>query len=349
MLAMIANDSKMMDAYKNKKDLYAIVACNVFNNTYWDNMETHEDGTPNPEGKKRRSFCKSVVLGLMYGRSAASIAEQTGSSVEEAQNIINNFYNGFPNVKKWVQKTESDAKVNGYVEDFWGRRRRIPDLLLPNYTVKLSEEKRNSSATFNPILGSCGVYNNPNDTLIKKYTYLLDKAKSRADISVIRNNALKEGVEIIDNGGFISRAERQCINARIQGSAATMTKIAMRKIYEDKVLRDLGFNLIITVHDELIGECPLATSEQAAERLSYIMSNSINEYTDMPFNCDAEIEHCWYFNTYMHDVVEELYELSLKMSWDDVCEQAKKTHIECTEEELQELLSLTQQYINSLT
>ena len=53
----------MINAYKNKQDLYATVASIVYNNGYWDNMEHFEDGTPNPEGKKRRSFMKSVVLG----------------------------------------------------------------------------------------------------------------------------------------------------------------------------------------------------------------------------------------------------------------------------------------------
>jgi len=53
----------MINAYKNKQDLYATVASKVYNNDYWDNMESKEDGTPNPEGKKRRSYLKSVVLG----------------------------------------------------------------------------------------------------------------------------------------------------------------------------------------------------------------------------------------------------------------------------------------------
>ena len=63
MLAIMSEDEKMIGAYKEGKDLYATVACSVFNNSYWDNMEHHEDGSPNPEGKKRRSFCKSILLG----------------------------------------------------------------------------------------------------------------------------------------------------------------------------------------------------------------------------------------------------------------------------------------------
>ena len=53
----------MINAYKEGKDLYATIAAGVYHNNYWDNMEKHEDGTPNPEGKKRRSACKSLLLG----------------------------------------------------------------------------------------------------------------------------------------------------------------------------------------------------------------------------------------------------------------------------------------------
>ena len=53
----------MINAYKAGKDLYATIACGVYHNNYWDNMEHHEDGTANPDGKKRRSAMKSLLLG----------------------------------------------------------------------------------------------------------------------------------------------------------------------------------------------------------------------------------------------------------------------------------------------
>ena len=127
-MSAYSQDPEMIGAYKAGKDLYATIASGVYKNGYWDNMEHHEDGSPNPEGKKRRSNCKAVLLGIMYGRGASSIAEQLGCSTQEAQNIVDNFFKGFPGVKKWIDKTEADAKVNGYVEDLWGRRRRLPDI-----------------------------------------------------------------------------------------------------------------------------------------------------------------------------------------------------------------------------
>ena len=63
LLAHYTQDEQMIEAYKNKKDLYATMASQSYGNSYWDNMEHHEDGTPNPEGKKRRGSVKSIVLG----------------------------------------------------------------------------------------------------------------------------------------------------------------------------------------------------------------------------------------------------------------------------------------------
>ena len=74
-MSAYSQDPEMIGAYKAGKDLYATIATGVYNNSYWDNMEHREDGSANPEGKKRRSACKSLLLGLMYGRGAASIAE----------------------------------------------------------------------------------------------------------------------------------------------------------------------------------------------------------------------------------------------------------------------------------
>ena len=334
----MSGDEKMIGAYKDGKDLYATVACSVFGNTYWDNMEHHEDGSPNPEGKKRRGFCKSILLGIMYGRGAAAIAEQTGSSVEEAQKIINNFYNGFPKVKEWVKRTEEEAKKTGYVEDFWGRRRRLPDLLLPKYTVKL--QNASNVLDFNPLFNTKGLVSSIKDSRIDKYTNLINNARGYKDRDAVKVEALKDGVVITDNGAFISQAERQCVNARIQGSASTMTKIAMKKIYSDAKLNELNFKLLITVHDELIGECPVENADEVSKRLSYIMSTCIKEYTDMPFKCDTETEPCWYLNTYQHDLVNELSELVHQYGQEEAFIKFRELHTECTSEELQENIDL---------
>lgn len=61
----------MIDAYKNGKDLYATIASSIYRNDYWDNMESHRDGTPNPDGKKRRNSAKAILLGRPMGFNIA--------------------------------------------------------------------------------------------------------------------------------------------------------------------------------------------------------------------------------------------------------------------------------------
>ena len=110
--------------------------------------------------------------------------------------------------------------------------------------------------------------------LDKEKAKLQELKKNLDEINNIKSNAKREKVSIQDNSGYISRAERQCVNARIQGGAATMSKIAMRKVYDSKELRDLGFSLLLQVHDELIGECPAENAEKVADLLTGIMNDS---------------------------------------------------------------------------
>lgn len=63
LLATYANDQNMKQAFIDNRDLYAIVAEKVYNNRYEDNLQEHADGSPFPEGKERRSNCKSILLG----------------------------------------------------------------------------------------------------------------------------------------------------------------------------------------------------------------------------------------------------------------------------------------------
>ena len=301
LLAAFSKDENMINAYKQGKDLYATIASGVYHNKYEDNLELYPDGTLNPEGKKRRGNCKSLLLGIMYGRGPASIAEQIGSTIQEAQDIINNFYKSYPKVKKWVDESEAFAKKHGYVEDFWGRRRRLPDILLPKYEIK--DLNSSGDSAFNPFL-ICG-NREVNSEIVQKYKKQLEGVRSRKQYEQIQAEALKNGIEIHDNSGFISQAERQCVNARIQGSAATMTKMAMVKLYNDQRLRDLGFKLLIGVHDELIGECPIDNAEQVAKLLTDDMKEVGEKATGIPFKCDADISFNWYWNDYKSVVLEE--------------------------------------------
>ena len=338
LLSNYSQDNNMITAYKEGKDLYATIAAGVYHNDYWDNMEHHQDGSANPAGKKRRGACKSLLLGIMYGRGVASIAEQIGGTTKEAQKIVDDFYKSFPKVKDWVDATEKFAKENGYVEDLWGRRRRLPDIQLPPYELRFKNKELNT--TFNPLLGSKGKFTNNSSPLISKYETLLKKAKGRDEINKIIEQASTDGISIRNNGGFISQAERQCVNARVQGGAATMSKRAMIKVYNDKELNDLGFHLMLAVHDELIGECPEENAERVAERLCDVMKIAALPECTVPFKCDPTIEKVWYYTDYSDTIREYFNDLVEKgNTQEDALNILLSDKCECTKEQIIEMLN----------
>ena len=188
-------------------------------------------------------------------------------------------------MRDYVNSTQDFVRSHGYVEDFWGRRRRLPDINLPKYDIK----KLNSISSFNPFL-ICDDKIEENDPLVEAYSKKLQSIKSKKDYDKIKEEAALDRIEIHDNSGFIAQAERQSVNARIQGGAASLSKIAMIKVYRDEELRSLGFKLLIAVHDELIGECPEENAQAVADRLTYVMKHAGEPTIKINFKCDATIE-----------------------------------------------------------
>lgn len=332
----------MINAYKQGKDLYATIAAGVYNNSYEDNLEFHPvTHQLNPEGKARRSSVKSLLLGIMYGRGVNSIAEQIHGTVEQAQKIIDDFYKSFPKVKIWIDTTQKEAHRTGYVEDLWGRRRRLPDIQLPKYKIIDKNESQNTN--FNPFL-ICED-RKLKSNLVAKYEEELSKVKNRREYESIQARALTEGVEIHDNTGFIAQAERQCVNARIQGSSASMTKKAMINLYNNKRLKELGFKLLIGVHDELIGECPLENREEVAELLTNIMKTAASDVCEVPFKCDAELSTCWYLPQYTAEIQEQYAELIKDKSESEAFEYLCEERIESTRTQLYEICKDQMHYL----
>ena len=292
-LAEFSQDEKFMANFNGGKDVYAMIASDVYKKPYEQCLEFNPDGTTNPEGKERRSNAKSILLGIMYSRGANSIAEQTGSTVKEAQAIIDSFHKSYPQADKWIKQTVEDAKKNGYVETLAGRRRQIPDMLLPEYSYELISSK---PVDFNPMSFDTEtelsfevdektkqVYNNK----LKNCFKFTEKQK-------IIEDAYKDGIKIKDNSLKVGDATRQCVNSRIQGSAADMTKSSMINIYNNKRLKELGCRLLVCIHDEVIVEAPKENAKEAFELVSKIMVDSAKQFIHLPIKCDAEVTEQWY-------------------------------------------------------
>lgn len=128
-LAKLCNDPEMIKAYVEGTDLYSLMASRIFNKPYEECMEFHpKTGEVQKEGKERRNAVKSVLLGIMYGRSPQAIANQFHKPKRWAEQIIANFYEHYPNVKKLQVKAEYLAYKYGFVETILGRKRRLPEM-----------------------------------------------------------------------------------------------------------------------------------------------------------------------------------------------------------------------------
>ena len=290
--AHMSQDEHMIKAYQEGKDLYAVIASLSFNKPYEECLEYNPiTGAKSVEGAERRSQAKSILLGLEYGRGATSIGEQLGKTKAQAQEIIDRFFMAFPKVKDWIDRTHDSVKKIGYVEDWYGRRRRLPNILLPMYEFSENDDKNTSN--FNPFL-ICEDRHKVENKKINAYKKKLQGITYNSQIRKIMSEASKEGVNIRCNSNLIAEAERQSVNAIIQGGAATLTKLAMINIDNDEILNKLGFKLLLTIHDEVLGECPEQNAQEAAQRLVQVMVDTAKPYMEVPMQCDPYNVSHWY-------------------------------------------------------
>lgn len=311
-LAHCSGDEEMINAYKQNKDLYALMASKVYGKPYEDCLEFYPEGTKiiidgkevickkkehtNKEGKARRSSVKAITLGIMYGRGQASIAEQIHSTLDEAKELIDTFYKEFPRVKTWMQEIEAKCSRNGYVDTLAGRRRELPDALLDEYEFK---NKGGRPKDFNPLSFMRPETANELDYTVDEETknYYINKLKKafgwKAKEEVI-NEARSEGIEIKDNSQYKAKAMRQAVNTTIQGSSADISKIAMLYCAQNEELKKLGFKMLFPVHDEIIAEAPKETAKRCGELMSEMMVKAAVELCpSVPFKCDCEYMERW--------------------------------------------------------
>ena len=291
-MTQMCGDPKMIKAYQEGKDLYAEIAALSFNTTYENCLEFRHDGTTNPEGKNRRSQAKSILLGVLYGRGVPSIAEQLGTTTKKAQAIKDSVFKGFPAIPQFEEDSLQMAEELGYVTTLWGRKRRLPDLQLPEYEFKWTDGAKRTGDPLDFEDDTDTDTGVPEET-IRRYLRVLQRTQPWNKRKVFEK-ANAEGIWIVDNGAKIADAQRQCVNARIQGSAADMSKLAMILVGNDERLKELGFRLLIPVHDELIAECPEENVKECSERFAMLMSKAAESRLTIPIKCDVEITKQWY-------------------------------------------------------
>ena len=199
----------------------------------------------------------------------ATAGANMGKSAKEGEELLENFFNDFTGLKAAIDGSKEFLRKNGYVEDFLGRRRRLPEINLPPYEFSL-KVKKDELANFNPIL-ICKDRNIKDEKIIKwekvfeeeinknidfqRKRYLEECEQRRLDGKQIKEfvpkrelsnkvyeklskDALADGVIVVANTARIAQAERQCFNARVQGCLGGDVRV-QTKDFGFKRLKDL--------------------------------------------------------------------------------------------------------------
>ena len=171
-MAHLSGDENMIRVFREGKDLHAATAANIYKKGI-DEVSRDE-----------RSKSKRANFGIIYGITMFGLAERLEIPRDEARQLINGFFETFPQVHDYMEQAKQQAREKGYVTTLFGRRRYLPDINSRNGTVR----------------------------------------------------------------GF---AERNAINAPIQGTAADIIKVAMIHIYNRFQAEGIRSKMILQVHDEL--------------------------------------------------------------------------------------------------
>lgn len=251
-LSHIAEDDKLKEPYITGKDLYSSLASTVFK------QPLEECG----DGSRWRKLAKVVLLATMYGTSAYTLSQQVGITPEEAEQIIEDFYNSYEDVANFIEDTHIKADTDGYVETMYGRKRRFIGHQTVAKKFKALEKRVKD--------------------IVKK-----DKFNIWAEKNIPRD--LK--TQYWETSKEYGRVNRQSVNAIIQGTSADIMKIAMINLKKHLDSKGDDWRILGTVHDEVLLEIPETATKEEIDELNAIQRDAVK--LSIPFKCDVEISKRW--------------------------------------------------------
>jgi DNA polymerase-1 len=133
-IAHLAEDPGLVAAFTAQQDIHMATASRVFG------VE------PGDVTVKMRSTAKMVSYGLAYGMEAYGLGQRLNIPTEEAAVILNAYFDAFPNVRAYMERTVKEARMRGYTETLFGRRRPIPELSNSNYRIRQAGERQAMNA-----------------------------------------------------------------------------------------------------------------------------------------------------------------------------------------------------------
>lgn len=255
-LSHMSNDETMIDAYVNGRDLYIEMAMKVFK------LERKycEDGAYSPCGTYQpRRRVKAILLGIMYGMGAFTLSQSIGSTTEEAEQLITDFYETYPQIKKFIDETHAEAERQEYVETMFGRKRRF---------IGHRQKARRYKEVERRVVEILGQV--PTQIWSTDLPYELKKA-------------------FWEVSGEYHVVNRKSVNTKIQGSSADIMKKAMIRVQE--VCKKYGFKLLATVHDEVLLEVPETITLEQVTDLENAMTGVVQ--LKVPLKTDTEFCYVW--------------------------------------------------------
>ncbi|MCS3220443.1 DNA polymerase I [Bacteroides fragilis] len=205
-MAHLSEDKNMIDAFLSGYDIHAATAAKIYK---VDIKEVTAD---------MRRKAKTANFGIIYGISVFGLAERMNVDRKEAKELIDGYFETYPQVKSYMDKSIQVAREHGYVETIFHRKRFLPDI-------------------------------NSRNAVVRGY------------------------------------AERNAINAPIQGSAADIIKVAMARIYERFKAEGLKAKMILQVHDELNFSVPAKEKEIVEQVVIEEMEKTYRMHVPLKADC----------------------------------------------------------------
>jgi DNA polymerase-1 len=138
-LAHLAEDPGLIDAFARNLDVHTVTAAKVF-----DVDESKVDSF-------QRRFAKVVNYGLAYGMEAYGLGQRLDIPTDQAREILDAYFESFPNVHAYMDATVREARARGYTTTIFGRRRQLPELASDNFRIRQMGERMAQNA---PVQGS---------------------------------------------------------------------------------------------------------------------------------------------------------------------------------------------------
>ncbi len=133
-IAHLAEDPGLIDAFESRRDIHTETASRIFG------VE------PAEVTGEQRSKSKMVSYGLAYGMEAYGLGQRLSIPTDEAAEILDAYFQAFPSVKAYMERTVAEARERGYTETLFGRRRPIPELSSSNFRIRQAGERQAMNA-----------------------------------------------------------------------------------------------------------------------------------------------------------------------------------------------------------